>query len=320
MEIASNSKTISAMALIAAINDLKGRSPSLNLNVDSLIWKYLPATWTIPNSIKEITFRDLLQHTSGLNPSYNVKTYGDCKKLIQGGRTQSRGTYAYHNGNYSLMRIIIPYVVDGPQAYSGFSDSALDDYTTAAYRQYVRGRILDPIGLTVADAYWTGIDPVTVLFDSTSTHRPATNRVNVFLGKPTTAVCGNCIDCPSSCGGIDLDETPTLHVREAGAGRWELSADEYALLMSKFWSGAIIPIDDMLGDNAVAYGGGMGNTEVTIPDRGTVWRYGHGGAGAFVQTIWITMAGYTAVVHSNTGLNFSLAALVESAMISAFMP
>lgn len=100
---ASVSKTITAAALLKALST----PPNVFTLIDQPIYPYLPSHWQLGPNIKTITFRELLNHTSGFSgPSGS--TYQELKTLIGVGIVMSNKTYAYNNRNYALMRLLIP--------------------------------------------------------------------------------------------------------------------------------------------------------------------------------------------------------------------
>src|SRR5262249_42205618 len=157
-DVASLSKFITASALVRALKDLKTRiGIDLHRTLDSSIEPYLPSDWTRGSGISNVTFRNVMQHTSCLtppgclNPPGDGDLYAALKARIAAGVNSSTldnncsvvgsctvgSTYQYDNAEYALLRVIIPYIVDGPQAYNGLGNT---DYLTAMrYRQYVRG-------------------------------------------------------------------------------------------------------------------------------------------------------------------------------------
>lgn len=105
--IASVSKTITAAALLRAMADN-------NVKLDYQISQYLPWHWATGNNINYITFRDLLDHTSGLRDTLvdnNYCNYQGLKKVIGlGVKFTDRAMVSYNNQNYALMRLLIPQI------------------------------------------------------------------------------------------------------------------------------------------------------------------------------------------------------------------
>src|SRR6185436_10463223 len=106
---ASVTKTITAVALLQLLE-------KKNLSIQDHIWNYLPASWSIPASIKEITFRQILRHTGGIRTDVG-NTLANVKTVIEAGITLSDtamgcdgGAGCYRNVNYAICRILIAYL------------------------------------------------------------------------------------------------------------------------------------------------------------------------------------------------------------------
>jgi hypothetical protein len=159
MHLASVSKLITAMAMMVLFLDHKlDRAPiiarrrgpiiqGLHPSWDAAISPYLPDYWQKGPNIENITFLDLLQHTSGLStPSGPVK-FPDIQSAIAAG-SNGLGTYQYQNVNYALCRILLP-VING-DIDRGADQSIWDSKTQTAYAAYVQTRVFVPAN--VADA------------------------------------------------------------------------------------------------------------------------------------------------------------------------
>lgn len=151
--VASVSKTISAAALIRALNT----APNTYSMIDQPFYTLLPAHWKIPASIKTITFRQLLNHTSGFRLG-GPSIYLNLKKVIEDGVLPANvGMYSYNNHNFGLLRLLIPKVAGYyiPKLWNGIgvvdgvvSEDALgriyDDY----YKHYCRQVIFEKVNST----------------------------------------------------------------------------------------------------------------------------------------------------------------------------
>jgi len=105
--IASTSKPITGAALIKAL------AANKNVSIDSKMYTFLPSHWITDPTVKEISFRDLLMHTSGFKSLGN--SYADLKKLIkQGINPGDHGKNNYENCNYAIMRLLIPAIISSP--------------------------------------------------------------------------------------------------------------------------------------------------------------------------------------------------------------
>lgn len=104
IEVASVSKTVTAVAVLKLLQDQ-------NISVEDKIWPYLPTAWQSdmgPN-ITDIEFNDLLKHESGFRTSAN--SYEALQELISDGvDSDDYGDFQYLNANYTLLRVITPYL------------------------------------------------------------------------------------------------------------------------------------------------------------------------------------------------------------------
>jgi CubicO group peptidase (beta-lactamase class C family) len=135
--IASLSKTITAAAALQLLEP----NQSNNL-LDAAVGQYLPADFTRDNNFKAITFRQLLQHRSGVpaKTGYDVD-YNSLKSYVNGYPNVSNKSYQYSNTNYALFRLLIPNLAGIP--LSGDPGTAYAD----AYIQYVQQHVFSPIVL-----------------------------------------------------------------------------------------------------------------------------------------------------------------------------
>jgi CubicO group peptidase (beta-lactamase class C family) len=313
-DTASMSKTITATAVMAALEDLATHTPALGVTLDSSIRPYLPSNWKPAASVANVSFRSLLRHTAGFcSPrSPAGDSYAAVKSMVEYGPNSSwAGTWHYCDSGFALLRILIPYLVDGPASYKPFeSNSTLNaEITAQSYRNYVRCRIMDPIGLNAVDDFYTGPLPETIYFDS------ARNAIPDNINIP----------------GSGYDQTSNNMVLTAGSGNWTLSAEEYGKFISSLWLGKIVSqasVTTMLAQNdpnAPGVGIGMYGSPVSY-DGATWWDYNENGGGGLggPQGIWMTFFnGYTAVLLSNTawGLNGEGAyQLLEKSFLPALAP
>jgi CubicO group peptidase (beta-lactamase class C family) len=122
ISIGSTSKTITAAAVMRAIEILTAKGKSVS--IDTPMAQYLPTGWTKGPHVGEITLKDLMRHSSGLLPSKDL--YEELKAMIAAGpsatnwatRMDSPGS-KYCNCNFTLFRIILPYMVYGREAIEG---------------------------------------------------------------------------------------------------------------------------------------------------------------------------------------------------------
>jgi len=143
--MASVSKVFTGAALLKLLSD-KG------ISADAKIGPYLLPHWKRSKAVDDVTFRQLLTHTSGL-PCTEV-TYDGLKACLATAQPAPEPPN-YHNANFALMRLLIPQI-------RGMSAATLKPMVDAdlagnsgwiaashaiLYRQYVNDVIFAPAGL-----------------------------------------------------------------------------------------------------------------------------------------------------------------------------
>jgi len=104
--IASVSKAVTAAAMIRALYD----HPSVTLN--SPFAPYLPQHWVVDPSLKNVTFKQLLQHKSGIRNNFQL-SYGALKDVVFAGvKSEDINERKYINTNYAMMRLLIPRIAN----------------------------------------------------------------------------------------------------------------------------------------------------------------------------------------------------------------
>jgi Beta-lactamase len=155
MHVASCSKIVTAIAMTKLLN-------SKNLSYDTPIINYLPAYWTKGPNVDEITFAELMTHTSGLafGNTTSRSDFEFMKEQIAAGTTQI-GQYSYQNMNFGLCRILISTIngnipVDWTIAFpffQGLDDLVWDYVTLSAYQAYVNANLFAPSGVSGPTLY-----------------------------------------------------------------------------------------------------------------------------------------------------------------------
>ncbi|MCA8955391.1 MAG: serine hydrolase [Planctomycetes bacterium] len=134
---ASVTKTVTGVALLRALQEK-------NISVNEYIYKYLPSFWTIPSSVRTITFAQLLGHTSGFragDPAF-AYDYNGMRAMVAAGIDPANKVYDYENVNYALARIVCCYV-------QGYSESGVSDHgakTSSQFIAWVQAKLMDPCG------------------------------------------------------------------------------------------------------------------------------------------------------------------------------
>ncbi|HEX8248295.1 MAG TPA: serine hydrolase domain-containing protein [Pyrinomonadaceae bacterium] len=142
--IASVSKTITAAAVLKLLNEKR-------ISVDTPVHTYLPASWTLGNSFKTVTFRELLTHRAGIRCDKEV-TYENLKACVAGGiNLRDKATQQYDNSNFALFRFIIPRLNGYPKTPIKIDESVLSSTYAKLYADYVKQNVFAPIGLNGID-------------------------------------------------------------------------------------------------------------------------------------------------------------------------
>jgi CubicO group peptidase (beta-lactamase class C family) len=182
--VGSMSKTITAGAVIPMLSKLSGH----DLNVDSFILPYLPASWHKGPNIEQITFRMLLTHTSGL-PNGGCG-YEDLKAYIgQGVTALLPAPSVYSNSGYCLLRIILPYLWAPKSSIDNAEGNPLVNFPKFLgdrYVEHVRATVFDGAGIQGVDVVPNGPTPYTIYYnfnDTTKTYQvPSANRLYAGAG------------------------------------------------------------------------------------------------------------------------------------------
>jgi CubicO group peptidase (beta-lactamase class C family) len=134
---ASVSKSVTA---VATLQLLSKRAISIN----AAIYPYLPTNWSIPQNNKTITFKQVLNHTSGLRGENagGGYEYANMKTLMQHQINLADKVSNYENVNYALLRILVA-------SLDGYSDWVNNPgpNTAARFISYVNARVLNPLGI-----------------------------------------------------------------------------------------------------------------------------------------------------------------------------
>ena len=155
MHVASLSKIVTAIAMTRLLGQA-GISPS------TPIIDYLPGYWVKGPHVDQITFAELMTHTSGLafGATNSRSDFEWMKSQIAAGTTNI-GDYNYQNMNFGLCRILLA-TINGniPVDWTlpswldwlfDFNDIFWDLITIRAYGSYVASQVFAPAGVTGPD-------------------------------------------------------------------------------------------------------------------------------------------------------------------------
>lgn len=136
IDIASVSKLMTGTAAVKLLT-------AKNISLDSYIYPYLPPTWVLGNNTKLITFRQLLNHKSGIRGSGELDDPGLQSLIANGVLLSDMNVNSYHNANFCLFRILIPRI-ENPLLYQNNNSPNYG----ADFIQHMQNNIFTPAGLS----------------------------------------------------------------------------------------------------------------------------------------------------------------------------
>jgi Beta-lactamase len=218
LNVHSMSKTITAAVMVRALH----LNPEVTL--DSAIgpflpdWsRFLPNIWRIDPAVRRITFQQLLVHNSGLedvSSSISEKeSLGGVIGALLAGIKQPLGKRRYVNANFSLCRMLLPFIDRDvtPENRKRLRDADLDTFdeeTTQGFINYVHRHFFDVI------------DPSHVVLKHEILPMPN--------GPPPYT---RYYDFPADPTKYKTDDTDGSTEKYVGASSWFMSAREYARLI-----------------------------------------------------------------------------------------
>jgi len=216
LAVMSTSKTITAAAVVKQIATMQNDDSDFTLN--SKIEPYLPHTWQRGPKVGDLTFRRLLTHTSGLqeqhgSPDSDPDSYESLREAIKIGAQSFPTSTEYRNLNFCLFRVILPYLVYGPEQMKFLHDAlgaAFPMTLGMAYVDHVTTHVLKLCNIEGVSVVPSGPQP--------------------FLKSYNIADLSNGI--PDSSGTY-----PYLHT---GAGYWNMSTREYGRFIAHLRHGSIM--------------------------------------------------------------------------------
>jgi CubicO group peptidase (beta-lactamase class C family) len=139
--IASVSKTMTAITLLKLLDEKK-------IPLTTTIKPYLPKELSTDPTVEKITFAEILNHTSGLRDIYAFGNYTTLRKNLTTPVNASDKKFKYQNVNYSLMRLMIPYIEDNFVPPASADDYAKDYLYGVRLMEATRKRVFQPLGIT----------------------------------------------------------------------------------------------------------------------------------------------------------------------------
>lgn len=137
INIASLTKTFTAMAAIKLLNE-KG------VLLHFPIGPWLPNKWQKSNSISQITFKELLTHTSGIRMS--SFTWDSIQSLVSN-PVSSDKSYSYANANFALFRALIPKLNDANEfniKENALSSDLFREWMSKTYIELMNSLVFNP--------------------------------------------------------------------------------------------------------------------------------------------------------------------------------
>ena len=273
-ETASTTKLVTAAAVVQALHER-------GLSIDTRVRGFLPSCWKKGTGIDRLTFRHLLRHTAALHYAGSSVCSSDpyrcLKDAIEKGRTGQTG---YHNINYTIFRVILPFVTDGDRMRERFD-------------HYDCKNTNDRLNITFSQSFRDRVRRMLHAVDVEADFGPSTSEVARLYNFSDPKVPG-----------AEL----TQGYLKAGSGGLKISAFEYAQFLAALTRGRIVPshvarsmLSERLGfddlDGSFKGSGGLGPI---FTKNG-----GHGdsqGRGSESQAI-ILPGGVQAYVIVNSGSN-----------------
>ncbi|MEM9458882.1 MAG: serine hydrolase [Myxococcota bacterium] len=247
--IGSTAKMLSTVALLQAFEDDPGATVEQWLN--RYIVDYFPQPWrdrvldpASPPAVRDVeyvTFRDILGHRSGLAQSTTFIDHG-----IDYGALATN-TYAYSNGNFSVIGYMFPYIVDPALGAAIDADLAgqfptqgglFSEYTAPFFGDYLQQNMFDHVTVSVGPG-------VSVPYGLWSDRlEPSCNHKQSYAQTPyfRDLHWGTADDRPL-VGDVDGDGRDDLIVWRPSSGRWYTRTVEGVTITSGLTYG-----DDDYGD------------------------------------------------------------------------
>jgi CubicO group peptidase (beta-lactamase class C family) len=144
--VASVSKAITAVALLQLLYQRQ------DVSLDDPFFTFLPSHWQVHNSLRQVSFKQLLNHTSGFRFKRNL-TYHDLKTDMEEGiNSADIGTAKYEGENFAIMRMLIPALAGRKIPRADDENPLMEMIQAQAYAayyiDYIQDHLLVPAGLS----------------------------------------------------------------------------------------------------------------------------------------------------------------------------
>lgn len=147
MNIASVTKTLTAVAVIQLMK-------KNGIELDDAIGQWLPKYFNTVQEVKDVTFRQLLTHRSGI--SQGTGKIGFIKQLCANGLDNPAKPKDYDNMNFAIFRVMIPYMINKQATLQIESNmvpgqtATFENWLSIQYVKYLQDNIFTPIGISSA--------------------------------------------------------------------------------------------------------------------------------------------------------------------------
>lgn len=141
---ASINKVMTAVAMLKILEEQGNGDAAFWLNAN--VAQFLPPNWSFGPNTPNISFRNLLQHRSGIAANAPID-YAGLRTMIAGGTSANKG-YVYSNANYALLRILIARMSGNAGALNA-DDTVNSNATLSGFRKYMETEIFEPLGISV---------------------------------------------------------------------------------------------------------------------------------------------------------------------------
>lgn len=141
LHIGQTSQFITAVAVLRFLRDNQ-------MSVDDSIADFLPDWWERGDNLNQVTFRNLLDHTSGFTRpgSQRVRAASlDSLRIMIRNGVENESTFRYSHQNYAMMRILIPQIID--QSNRTLGPQPVDFDYGFVFREYLRKELFPAAGM-----------------------------------------------------------------------------------------------------------------------------------------------------------------------------
>jgi Beta-lactamase len=144
-DIASVSKTMTATGILQLL-------AKDGLTIDTKISPYIYSDWKRGSNINQLTFKNLLTHTSGFGQLPNSScgndiTYSALETIVANGvQASDIGVPSYGNCNFALLRELMPALLKQPLTNIPNGNQRAQQ-SSAMYISYMQSRVFEPVGV-----------------------------------------------------------------------------------------------------------------------------------------------------------------------------